>query len=518
MATTQTTDAPEVPPPAHFAERADQGDETWVEDWITAYLGLTLGDKQRAICRSVAANERTAVIGANGTGKTYVTGAIVLAWQNVRYPAISFGTSGTGKKLYRTLCRPIDKLHGAALDGVGLPGTFKEQPPRIDYDDPEHYFEAATPTDAGELEGAHEEFTLAIIEEADKDDVDHETIDAMRSLIPDYEKGRLLAVGNPPTDETDVFAEITAASSPWETIRVSSFDSWNVLVETGERDGDRIEGMATVSKLRGDWEDYHDEPWPGVEQARAWSDPDAAAFREDLDERWYRRRAGVIPPGDAGVHRPFYPDDVRAALERDPLETRPEPVAVGIDLARKGGDETVVSVLHPDRVERRCWDHTDHPANEAKIKRIIDGLGATPEIAVDATGEGSGVADALRDAYGAVRFKSSENAVEDDEYDNKWTESLAALARRLETLALPDERESREAYFTAARVVEYTERELRSGNRLEATSKSDIKDRLGYSPDRLDADAMAAWAAEYGDRVGRSETPSYAGSVTDLMG
>jgi len=293
---------PEVPPPSHFAARADRDDETWIEDWIEAYLGLTLGPKQREICRSVATNERTAVIGANGTGKTYITGAIVLAWQNVRYPAISFGTSGTGKKLYRTLCRPIDKLHGSALDGVGLPGTFKQQPPRIDYDDPEHYFEAATPSDAGELEGAHEEYTLAIIEEADKDDVTAETVDAMRSLIPDYEKGRLLAVGNPPVDEANAFAQITRDDSPWHVIRVSSFDSWNVLVETGQRDGERIGGMATVSKLRGDWEDYHDEAWPGVEQARDWSDPDHEDYRGDLDGRWYRRRAAIMPPDTSQVH------------------------------------------------------------------------------------------------------------------------------------------------------------------------------------------------------------------------
>ena len=497
--TTPTThNPPEVPPPSHFAERADAGDETWIEDWITTYLDLTLGPKQRAICRSVATNERTAVIGANGTGKTYITGAIVLAWQNVRYPAISFGTSGTSKKLYRTLCRPIDKLHGAALNGVGLPGTFKKQPPRIDYDDPEHYFEAATPQDAGELEGAHEEYTLSIIEEADKDDVTAETVDAMRSLIPDYDKGRLLAVGNPPKDEANVFAEITDEDSPWHVIRISSFDSWNVLVETGQRDGERIEGMATVSKLRGDWEDYHDDPWPGIEQARDWSNPDHDDFREDLDERWYRRRAGIMPPGDASVHRPLDPELVEAGYDpgRQPLRNTPE--SLGVDVARSG-DDTVAVGPHGDHLTiEYAKQGTDHATQESDLAAKIREW-PTLNIAVDAVGEGSGLADGLEDRFGTVhRFKNSAVAAEATTYDRCWGESLALFADYLEAGGTFSDRDLYEQAKVAARTVTWQEKELDSRGRtgakvLSATSKDEIKERLGRSPDHLDAALMALW-------------------------
>jgi hypothetical protein len=501
MSTTAQTSGdglPDIPPPSHFARRADDGDDRWLEDAIQAYLGLTLGPKQQAICRSVVENEQTAVVGANGTGKTFITAAIVLAWQTVRYPAISFGTSGTGKKLYRTLCRPIDKLHGAALEGHGLPGEFKRQPPRIDYDDPTHYFEAATPKDAGELEGAHSAYTLAIIEEADKDDVTDATVDAMRSLIPDYETSRMLVVGNPPEDEANVFADLIDDHSPWNVVRVSSFDSHNVLVETGAVDGETIDGMATVSALEQDWQDYHDEPWPGVEQARAWTDPDSEAFRDDLAARWYRRRGGIMPPGDASVHRPLGPDLVDDAYHPDATPTRETPATLGVDVARSGDDTVAVGprddVLAVE-YEAQGTDHTEQEQALAERIRPWPSIG----IAVDAVGEGSGLADGLNDRFGTVtRFKNQQTAVRETEYDDRWSEALGLFAEFLAEGGVIANKDLYEQAKVAARTVTWQTRYI--ANRgdegaevLSATPKDEVKDRLGRSPDHFDAALMAVW-------------------------
>jgi len=495
MSTTQPDKGPaKVPPPSHFAERADNGDPTWLEDAITEYLNLTLGPKQREICRSVVENERTAVLGANGTGKTYITGAIVLAWQTVRYPAISFGTSGTGKKLYRTLCRPIDKLHSDALNGAGLPGEFKKQPPRIDYKDPEHYFEAASPQDAGELEGAHSAYTLAIIEEADKDDVTDKTIDAMRSLIPDYEGSRMLAVGNPPESPADVFADITREDSAWNVVRISSFDSHNVLVETGEKDGETIDGMATVSALRGDWNDYHDEEWPGVEQAREWSDPESNEFRTDLDSRWYRRRAGVIPPEASDTWRPFSVADVEAAYNR-PVDPSEHPVTFGVDVARSG-DKTIGTAKYgPELRTEYARQGTNHVQQKEELTDKLYSLNS-PEIAVDAVGEGSGLADELGESFARVeRFSNGMKPVEEREYYDAWAEALALFGDFLDSGGAITERSLYEEAKVAARTVEFSTRSLtsRGGDVIEATPKERIKDRLGHSPDYLDSALMANW-------------------------
>ena len=517
MSTSRTTsdDTVQVPPPSHFAERADAGDERWIEDAIEAYLDLTLGPKQREICRSVVTHERTAVVGANGTGKTYITGAIVLAWQNVRYPAISFGTSGTGKKLYRTLCRPIDKLQHQANGGVGLPGEFKRQPPRIDYQDPEHFFEAATPKDAGELEGAHSAYTLAIVEEADKPDVTDATIDAMRSLIPDYETSRMLAVGNPPEDEANVFADMIADRSNWNVVRVSSFDSHNVLAETGQAEGGTIDGMATVSALREDWAGYHSVDWPGVEQARRWSDPDHEAFREDLDERWYRRRAGIMPPGKADTYRPLDPDLVDAAYEPGATPTRNSPTALGVDVAR-AGDDTVAAGTHDDHVViEYAATGTDHTEQEQRLAELIREW-PIPDIAVDAVGEGSGLADGLDDRFGTVhRFKNQATAADSTTYEDKWAESLALFAEWLEAGGTIADADLYEQAKVAARIVAWEERHIGSRGEhgadvLRATArKEDVKQRLGRSPDHLDATLMAVWRDRADTTEDRRASPTF---------
>lgn len=490
-----------VPPPSHFAKRADEQDPTWLEDAITAYLGLRLGPKQREICRSVVETPMTAVVGANGTGKTYITAAIVLAWQTVRYPAISFGTSGTGKKLYRTLCRPIEKLHRDALGGQ-LPGTYKMNPPRIDYADPEHYFEAATPQDAGELEGAHSAYTLAIIEEADKDDVTPETVDAMRSLIPTYETSRMLAVGNPPKTEANVFSEmIDATRSPWNVVRVSSFGSFNVQAELGNVDGPLIDGMATVSALKKDWQGYHDIPWPGVEQAMAWTDPDSPQFREDLDERWYRRRGGLMPPGGAQVHRPLTPQLVEEQYQPEAEPDKPWPPHLGVDVARSG-DDTVAMALYDAVLETAYAEQgTDHTVQEQELADRIRGW-RTPQIAVDAIGEGSGLADGLAERYGRTsvyRYKTDAVAAAETEYDRCWGESLALFNDYLAAGGVYTSHDLYKQAMAAARTITWEERHLGSRGEedgedvLRATSKEEVRDRLDRSPDHLDAALMAIW-------------------------
>jgi hypothetical protein len=512
--TNSDSDVVEVPPPSHFAERADAGDETWLEDAITAYLDLQLGPMQREICRSVVNNERTAVIGANGTGKTYITAAIVLAWQNVRYPAISFGTSGTGKKLYRTLCRPIEKLQDAANGGAGLPGTFKRQPPRIDYDDPEHYFEAATPSDAGELEGAHSAYTLAIIEETDKDDVTAETIDAMRSLIPDYETSRMLAVGNPPESVPDVFDRITDEDSAWNVVRISSFDSYNVRVETGEVEGETIDGMATVSALREDWRDYHDQEWPGVEQAEAWTDPKSPDFREDLDERWYRRRGGLLPPDTASTHRPYDSDAAKDAHDPTIDVGRGYPIGSGIDVARSSDRTALVTLWSTGHwTVRYTTRGTDYPTQEDELMAddLLGGDRHHP-VAIDAVGEGSGLADYLDDRLPELyRFGSDKNPLTDGtdddnpyglvNYESQRAEALAAVGRKLPDEITYSDGDLRGELVAGARSIKFGTRTLdsRGENGAEVVtvnSKDAIKDRLGRSPDLLDGGMMAVWAAE----------------------
>lgn len=478
--------------PSHYAERADRGDETWLEDAIEAYLGIEVTEAQRRICRSVASNRRTLVITANGLGKSYILAAIAVIWLVVRYPAVSFATSGTEKKMRRTFCKPVENLHDNAV--VPLPGTYKSRPERIEIDgEPEHFFEAASPKDADELEGVHTAYTLAIIEEADKPAVDEEVLDSMRSLVTD-EQDRMVAIANPPKDEANSIVPLME-SSKWDVIEFSSFQSHNVQVELGEVDGEKIDGLATLTKIQDDWEEYNDEAWPGVDAARK------SHERDDLDERWYRRRLGVMPPDTASAHRPFTVSNVEAAWERD-VDAPREPAGVGIDVARTGGDQTVLAGVHGDQLRIHHAERgANHRDQEEALRGVLDGW---PEVeaAVDAVGEGSGLADALQEAYPNVaRFNAGATPADETEFYDNWTAGLHALGEWLEAGGSIQDPRLREELLVAARVVEFDEKFYASRGRdgaevLKASSKSDVKDRLDRSPDYLDAAYMAVLAAD----------------------
>ncbi|MFC7323236.1 hypothetical protein ACFQMF_01450 [Halorubrum rutilum] len=511
-------DGPSVRPPEHYATRAKRGDETWLEDAIEDYLGLTVTAAQQRICRALVNNEKVVVVTANGLGKSYILAAIVNVWLLTKYPAIAFGTSGTYAKLKRTFCKPIEALHDNALEGVGLPGTYKQQPPRIEIDgEPEHYFEAASPEDAGELEGVHTAYTLGIIEEADKKAIDKDVLDAMTSLVTDH-RDRLIAISNPPVDSTNVVADLMDDPT-WETVQLSSFESHNVQVETGEADGPLIDGLATLGKIRDDWESFNDEPWPGIEQART-----AHERQKGLDTRWYRRRAGVIPPDTASAYRPYKANTAKQAYT-DPAatnyfgsaDTTNRPLGTGIDVAGPGSDRTVAITYfrNGDFEVRYTTQDADYPAQETALMHDsrLGGDRYHP-VAVDASGEGSGLASYLDDRLPDVhRFGSDKKPLTEGTDDDNPYGLVNYASQRAEALAalgdvLPDatyiDTDLREELVIGGRTIEYGTKTIDSRGEhgaevVTVNSKEKVEERLGRSPDFLDAAAQAVWAAECTD-------------------
>lgn len=478
-----------------FVDRAKANDETWLEDAIEAFLGLEVTQAQREICRSVVNNPKTLVITANGLGKSYILAAITIVWLLVKYPAVSFATSGTEKKMRRTYCKPIENLHRNAP--VPLPGTYKSRPERIEFDgNPEHYFEATSPQDAGELEGVHGAYTLAIIEEADKKDVDGEVIDAMDSLITD-QQDRTIAIANPPEDESNSVYDLIQDPT-WNNVRFSSFDSHNVQVELGHTEGEKIDGLATLYKIKQDWESFNQTEWPGVEEAKNAHIEDSEYYRENLDTRWLRRRIGVMPGEDASVHRPFSVSNVEGGF--DPSVTlEGEPTGLSLDVARMGGDSNALGATDGDVVSIvDDWKGVDHNQNEANVKGNMGNLWDAT-FAIDANGEGSGLADRIANWYPNVhRFDAGGEADEGTEFYDCWAEGLYLLGQFLKDGGSFNDRRLREELLAAARVVEFEEKYYasRDSTVLKATPKSDVKDQLGRSPDYLDAAYMSVWAEE----------------------
>jgi len=276
--------------------------------------------------------------------------------------------------------------------------------------------------------------------------------------------------------------------------------------------------------MRDDWEEYHSEEWPGVQQVIRYSSPyldesgeptvreweasrENPEFRDDLHERWYKRRAGIIPPQGADIHRPIHIPDVRSAKNRNP--PKGDLLGVAFDIARDGGDSSACVRYYEGALEAETWrvsDEKGHDENRERIHNILtsDGQHRNAPVAVDAIGEGSDIADMVRREYDGVRFKSLTVAEDEENYDDKWAEGLARLGDALEdvTFTGPDGTELRKQLFAGARTIQYERHGTKQREVYRATPKSEVKEMYGQSPDLLDAAVMAAWVAESSESGG----------------
>jgi len=480
------------------------------EDWYQ----ITLSPEQREILETVAENKYTHIEGGNGFGKTFAIVALALAFHRRHYPSSVVVTSGTFGKLKRTFCADAEGLHTNSPFNNESPwwpkGSWKWSPtPHIDVEgEPTWQFEIASPEDAGELEGVHNDYTLVIVDEADKKAVDESTLDSMDSLISD-DNDRMVIVSNPPEDETNVISNLYDIGIPAVKQQYSTFDSHNVHVELGHREGNTIPGLASLSKLKLKWEAENAEKWPGYETARKQSLRGTPEFREDLSARWYRRYAGIMPPAGAAENRPFDLDLVNASYVEDPSDIviNAPRRGTGIDVARSG-DRTV------QIDERDLWlsvpysqPGTDHTVQFDKIWGNLE-TNRQPPIAVDAIGEGSGKADDTARRFPEVeRFANDAVAAQSETYKNRWTEGLCELGKWMERGGQFANKPLRKELQIAAREITLEEQYIknRETNVYVADPKADIEDVLGHSPDHLDAAIMAVLMSE---GLFTDETPS----------
>jgi len=510
--------------------------------FVNEVLGLRRTYVQDKILAALDEHKQVIVDAANGVGKSYIAAAGGIAALHCNPDCIVNVTAGNSTTLKTNIWKPARSMYRDSIlpdvfGGRTLDGSREIRTGLHD----EWFFECVSPRYPGDLEGPHNDHVIYIVEEANKPGVTEEHIEAVRSTATD-DNDRVLVISNPPKDEANIVCELME-SEEWHTLRFSSWDSHNVRVDRDLEDGEKISGLADTSKLVDDWNEYHNEPWPGLERVieisspylapdgtpvvdpqRAETGPDGdpvenPAFRKDLHKRWYRRRAGVIPPESASVYRPYQADEAKAAYvdpratNRFPDTATTYPVGTGIDVAGPGSDRTVMVTLfrNGDLAVRYTAADTDYPEQEQELMHDsrLGGDRSHP-VAVDATGEGSGLAGYLDDRLPELyRFGSEKNPLTDGtdddnpyglvNYANQRTEALAALGKAMPEIRFTDS-DLREELVIGSRAIEFETKTIKSrgenGAKVAvANSKDAIKDRLGRSPDFLDAAAQAVWAA-----------------------
>ena len=456
-----------------------------------AEQGATLSPFQQEIMEAVYEHPRVCVVAGNEVGKGHA-----LAWLTYHWLQQDDGrvltSANTNDQVRENTWYEMRKCHRR----YQWPGDILTQ--RWRYNAAREAFGVTSDVD-DVFQGKHEGKLLVAFDESSGKRLDLLWED-MRTLVG--EDGRILLQGNPKR-RTGVFAKAMEGQYGFHVIRISGVD----VADWQREVGFTLPGLVTWSKLR-EWAE-HDCGFPAgqsLDELRNWATSNTWAHPESgLDlvggrrNDWWRVHVlGLKPRGSLSLL--FTPDALDTAMAR-----LAEPMGdwvLGVDVARAGGDRTVVFGRRGHHTEILFnLATTTHTATYAKLKAWLEQVKAQkvlyPKLApavrsvnIDSTGEGSGLADFMqRDGWPVRRIHFNGKPLDQEKYGNLRAELFFRLKDWLDVGGcLPDmdelteELEAMEPY--------YRERGKDGAEQRMLPLKSQLKATLGRSPDLADALAL----------------------------
>jgi hypothetical protein len=341
-----------------------------------------------------------------------------------------------------------------------------------------------------------------------------------RSTIPG-QRCRVIATGNPPTTQDGMWVirywapwldpASTIKAKPGELVWYARLDDKDVVVETGAKFDYKGETITPRSRTF----------IPGrLEDNPFLRDTGYRAILQSLPEPLRSQmlygdfRAGIKDHAWQVIPTAW----VDEAMQRS-RDTAHRMTAVGVDVARGGADHTVLALLHgtwfapliavPGTV-------TQNGANVAQL--VIQHASATAAVGVDVVGIGSSAYDAISETrkkglYGVNFGAGTESRDTSGQlgFRNVRAEAYWTLREALDPvsgagLSLPPDDDLKAELCSP--------RWSTSGGRILIEDKDEIKARIGRSPDRADAVALALYAAMQGHKPNANATVSAPVRVT----
>jgi hypothetical protein len=192
--------------------------------FVEDVLQETTWSKQRDVLNAIPHNRRVAVPSAFGTGKTHIAARGVV-WRGSVFPvgtSLTVTTATRFRQVRRQLWPHIRAIHKRA----GLPGQVDQTQWAAPNNDgvmvDVAYGFSAPPHDESAVQGIHAPKLFIVIDEAGG--IGRVIGGAMRGLLTG-EETRLLAIGNPPTDDEGSWFEGLCLSDDVCTIPISAYDS-----------------------------------------------------------------------------------------------------------------------------------------------------------------------------------------------------------------------------------------------------------------------------------------------------
>ena len=452
-----------TPAEARALIQRSQADPAW---WVRTVLHDTPWTHQVRVLESIRDNRETAVASCHGAGKSFIAARAALWFLATHRPSLVITTAPTDRQVRGILWKEIRKAYAGATPPLG--GTLLTQELRFD-DDWWAWGFTAPEYDPDRFQGFHEEYILVIVDEASG--VSSAIYDGIDGILSS-QHSRLLLIGNP-TDPAGRFAQDFKTPGV-SKIRISAFDTPNFtqfgITEDDLRDGTwegKITGPLPCPKLV--------TPHWAAERYRRWR-PGSVLYTS--------RVQGDFPAQSKDTLIPL------AWIERAQQKNLPpgQPHRLGVDVARYGGDDFVIVDRQGGRVRvyavyPKC-DTMEGVGYVVRAMRETDAESAN----VDGDGLGAGVFDRLvEQGVAAMEMRAGFAAEDSEQFLNKRAEWWWGLRERFEqdTIDLdPDDEE------LASDLAEIRYK-VNSRGQIQIESKEDMRKRIGRSPDKGDAVAMA---------------------------
>jgi hypothetical protein len=458
--------------------------------FVHKVLGIQWWAGQHAIGKAVQNSTLIAIKGANGTGKTQTMGSIVAWFKSAFRPSTVITTAPSEDQVKRQIWDELRKQvetankNGACIDVSGMKPSecewrmaAKDAARGIATNHPERF------------KGDHNPHMLVVIDEA-PGTADWVLEGAFQMCSAKH--NIIVLVGNP-VKPSGFFHEAFAPKSPWTKITLSALDHPNVTTgkefipgavskEAVERD---IK-LHCVLLDSGQERDQYDFEYP--RNSGIWYRP---------DNIFMCRVMGEFPRESEDTLIPMYQIE-HAKNNRIPIDTN-IPVDIGVDVAYKGGDHTVIWARRGCCViERLRWRGHDPEESSRKIaglcKTYVQNGCPVGTIAVDAIGMGAGIAarlDHMRDegeihCDRVLAVQVSEKGKNREQYSTIRAELAFALAERFKEQQIDLSRvtDRINEFETDAGAIE---KGFDSRMKLTYSSKEDIRKKIGRSPDDFDA-------------------------------
>lgn len=415
--------------------------------WIKKTFNADPWEKQEEILNAVAKYPRVAVRSCHGVGKTKTAAWVALWFLHCFRRSKVITTAPTWTQVKNLLWREIRSEHAKAKYKLGSECLTTNL--EIDSE----WFAIGLSTNESErFSGYHAENILLIVDEASG--VSQDIFDAAEGFMTSV-NGKMLLIGNPTRLDGEFYQAFK--SSFYHKIHISAFDSPNLkagriirpYLVTPEWAEDKKEKWGEDSplyqvKVKGDFPQSSDDTLIPL----AWIEAAEARFLEAQDSN---------------------------------------PIEIGVDVARFGSDDSVITIRRG--IKSRIHSIIHGQDTMELTGRIIQAFKETEaqRIKVDVIGVGSGVVDRLSELRFPVAAMNGAEAARDPErFINKRAEWYWSLRERYKDGAIAIERDDELEGELASIKYKYNSR-----GRIQIESKEEIKKRSQKSPDRADSQNYA---------------------------